>query len=211
MTLENPRYTGRQVWNRSSTTGHGLGGRAGGRGSGALGLNPVSEWEVSERIAHEPLVDDETFVAVRGLRVAMPAKDGEVRHYLLAGLIVCGLCGRRMDGHWVHGRAGYRCRHGFTSAKRRCDGQPRNLYVREDRLLEALPPLLGRTSGPVEVGVGEDLVDQVREQHLQIYYDGQRLEIRPAPLTLKTVETARRPVQPTLALDWCDDMKVAEI
>ncbi|WP_245982809.1 recombinase family protein [Lentzea flaviverrucosa] len=34
MILENPRYTGRQVWNRSSTIGHGAGGRTGGRGSG---------------------------------------------------------------------------------------------------------------------------------------------------------------------------------
>ncbi|GGM90233.1 hypothetical protein GCM10011609_28920 [Lentzea pudingi] len=74
MILENPRYTGRQVWNRSSTTGH---GRAGGRGSGALRRNPVNGWEVSERIAHDPLVDDETFVAVQGMRVAKPAKDGE--------------------------------------------------------------------------------------------------------------------------------------
>lgn len=62
MILENPRCAGRQVWNRSSTTGHG----AGGRGSGALRYNPFSEWEVSERIAHEPLVDDERFVAVQG-------------------------------------------------------------------------------------------------------------------------------------------------
>ncbi|MFJ5993212.1 hypothetical protein [Lentzea sp. NPDC092896] len=47
-----------------------------------LRWNPVSEWEVSERIAHEPLVDDETFVAVQGMRMAKPAKDGEVRRYL---------------------------------------------------------------------------------------------------------------------------------
>ena len=82
MILENPRYTGRQVWNRSCTTGHGPGGRPGARGSGVLRWNPVSEWEVSERIAHEPPVDDETFVAVQGMRVAKPAKDGKVRRYL---------------------------------------------------------------------------------------------------------------------------------
>ncbi|MFD4668471.1 recombinase family protein [Lentzea sp. NPDC058450] len=211
MILENPRYTGRQVWNRSSTTGHGPGGRAGGRGSGALRYNPVSEWEVSERIAHEPLVDDETFVAVQGMRVVKPAEGGVVRRYLLAGLVVCGLCGRRMDGHWVHGRAGYRCRHGFTSAKRRSDGAPRNLYVREDHLLRALPYLLERAAGPVEEGAGEELADHVREQRLQIHYDDRCLEIRPAQLTLKTSEPARRPVQPVLALGWRADVEVAEI
>ncbi|WP_245816039.1 hypothetical protein [Lentzea albidocapillata] len=116
-----------------------------------------------------------------------------------------------MDGHWVHGRAGYRCRHGFTSAKRRSDDEPRNVYVREDRLLEALPHLLGRTAGRMEVDVGEELVDQVREQPLQIHYDDQRLEIRPAQLTPKTLEPARRPVQETLALDLCADLAAAEI
>ncbi|WP_420843853.1 hypothetical protein [Lentzea albidocapillata] len=48
-----------------------------------------------------------------------------------------------MDAHWVHGRAGYRCRHSYTSAKRRPDTAPRNSYVREDHLLDALPSLLG--------------------------------------------------------------------
>ncbi|MEV6235765.1 recombinase family protein [Lentzea sp. NPDC051838] len=202
MILENPRYTGRQVWNRTSTTGHGSGGRAGGRGSGAPRWNPVSEWEVSERIAHEPLVDDETFVAVQGMRVAQPAKDGEVRHYLLAGLVVCGLCGRRMDGHWVHGRAGYRCRHGFTSARRRPDKAPRNFYVREDHLLEALPGLLEHPTGPVTQDMCAELVYQVRGQGLQIEYGDQRLRLRSAPPVVKAAESARRRVQPTLALDW---------
>ncbi|WP_369808915.1 recombinase family protein [Nocardia sp. NRRL S-836] len=63
--LGNLRYAGRQVWNRSSTTGHKPGGLTSGRDARALQHNPVSEWEVSEQIAHEPLVDDETFVAVR--------------------------------------------------------------------------------------------------------------------------------------------------
>ncbi|GLY49897.1 hypothetical protein Lesp01_35530 [Lentzea sp. NBRC 102530] len=62
---------------------------------------------------------------------------------------------------------------------------PRNLYVREDHSLEALPHLLARTAGPVQEGVGEELVDQVREQRLQIHYGGEHLEIRPASLTLK--------------------------
>ncbi|MEV4706213.1 zinc ribbon domain-containing protein [Actinoplanes sp. NPDC049316] len=38
--------------------------------------------------------------------------DGNTSRYELTGLIICGLCGRRMEGHWAHGRARYRCRHG---------------------------------------------------------------------------------------------------
>ena len=51
---------------------------------------------------------------------------------------MCGLCGRRMDAHWVNGRAGYRCRHGHNSARPGSPDRPRNLYVREDVLLAEL-------------------------------------------------------------------------
>lgn len=65
MILENPRYTGRQVWNRRTTKGHGAGGRATGRGSGVLRPNPAAEWEFSEHLAHHSLVYDATFSTVQ--------------------------------------------------------------------------------------------------------------------------------------------------
>lgn len=142
--LENPRYTGRQVWNRQTTKGHGAGGRTGGRGSGAVRVNSVQEWEVSERLAHAPLVDEATFIAVQRVRAARPTKTGDTREYALAGLVVCGECGRRMDAHWVHGRAGYRCRHGYATATPRPAEAPRNVYVREDHLRDVLPGLLSQ-------------------------------------------------------------------
>ena len=63
----------------------------------------------------------------------------ERRRYLLAGLLVCGTCGRRMESAWSHGRAAYRCRHGHTSATQPDPGQPGNAYVREDGALAQLP------------------------------------------------------------------------
>ena len=72
------------------------------------------------------------FVAVQQRRAPRRGKDGATRNYLLAGLVQCRLCGRRMDAHWVNGRAGYRCRHGYHSARTRPACAPRNLYVRED-------------------------------------------------------------------------------
>ena len=59
--------------------------------------------------------------------------------YLLAGLVRCRPCGRRMDAHWVNNRAGYRCRHGHTSAQRATPDRAKNLYVREDHILASLP------------------------------------------------------------------------
>lgn len=93
-------------------------------GAGAVRANSVQEWEVSERRSHAPLVDESTFIAVQRVRAARPTKSGETRRYALAGLVVCGECGRRMDAHWVHGRAGYRCRHGYTTATPQTDQGP---------------------------------------------------------------------------------------
>jgi hypothetical protein len=36
--------------------------------------------------------------------------------YLLAGLLRCGDCGRRLESAWSNGKPAYRCRHGYTSA-----------------------------------------------------------------------------------------------
>jgi DNA invertase Pin-like site-specific DNA recombinase len=149
MILGNPRYTGRQVWNRQSTHGHGRGGRRDGRGTGLVRWNPVGEWVISDHRAHEALVDDDTFLGVQGVRAARRAGDGGTRRYRFSGVVVCGVCGRRMDGHWVHGRAGYRCRHGYTAAVARPVDVPANVYVREDVLLAALPGLLDLPGGCV--------------------------------------------------------------
>jgi hypothetical protein len=57
--------------------------------------------------------------------------------YRLTGLLICGICGRRLEGHWVHDRAGYRCRHGHTSARPR-DERVRSVYWAERRILHQL-------------------------------------------------------------------------
>src|SRR5688500_3994925 len=106
------------------------------------------------------------------MRTSRTTKDGETRRYVLAGLVTWGVCGRRMDGHWVHGRPGYRCRHGYRSAAPRSADAPRNVYVREDRLLEVLPGLLADSedieSGPVASGSTPDPVEVLRHRRVQI-------------------------------------------
>jgi Recombinase zinc beta ribbon domain len=90
----------------------------------------------STRVAHPVSQDD--FLAVQGLRAARSKADGTTRTYLLAGLLQCGLCGRRMDSHWVNNRSGYRCRHGLTPAPSRPRPNTRHHYIREDELLTDL-------------------------------------------------------------------------
>ncbi|MEV0055940.1 recombinase family protein [Saccharopolyspora shandongensis] len=141
--LDNPRCTGRQVWNRHSTArSHRDARRAGGAG----GRTNAEEWAVSNTPAHAALVDEATFRSVQGIRAARKSQDGDTRAYLLAGLIMCGACDRRFDSHWGHNRPGYRCRHGHTSARNQAPAM-RNTYVREDHLLAALRARLADVAG----------------------------------------------------------------
>ena len=61
------------------------------------------------RPAHPALVSEEDFVAAQAINAARgPAPQDEpvVRQYLLAGLLDCGVCGRRMESAWSNGKAG---------------------------------------------------------------------------------------------------------
>jgi hypothetical protein len=64
-----------------------------------------------------------------GQRATNPAKHKphRARHpYALRGCVWCGLCGRRMQGHWVHGDPYYRCQ--FASAAQ----QDETIRARDD-------------------------------------------------------------------------------
>jgi hypothetical protein len=143
--LQNPRYTGRQVWNRQRTDTE-----LADPGDVTLGHKSVRRWNlpdgwvISNRPAHSALVSEEDFIAVQDVSAARgPARpDGPVlRRYLLAGLLTCGLCGRRMESAWSNGKPAYRCRHGSTSAMAPNPDRTQNTYVREDKLMPHLPAL----------------------------------------------------------------------
>ena len=72
----------------------------------------------------------------------------------------------QMDSHWVNGRAGYRCRHGHSSARARPSDAARNIYVREDVLLVWLARHLAsdrhRPGGDVESRTVEEVVAWLR-------------------------------------------------
>jgi hypothetical protein len=116
--LANPRYTGRQVWNRQRTDrGPADATSAGHSDREVMRWNQPQDWVISARMALRGLVSEAEYIAVQAIRAARPTGDGTTRRYLLAGLLICGSCGRRMEAHWVNNRPGYRCRHGHTSAK----------------------------------------------------------------------------------------------
>lgn len=187
--LANPRYTGRQVWNRQGRDHEAQRGRQ--RRGPVHRWNPVRDWVISKQIVHPPLVTEQDFVAAQAIRAARPTGDGTTRVYRLAGLVRCRPCGRRMDAHWVNNRAGYRCRHGYTSAQRAVPERAKNLYVREDHILASLPAHLAVLElddelGSEERGSGDsgqrrDLAELMRRFDLTIVCDTAGWTVEMAP------------------------------
>ena len=115
-----------------------------------------------------------------------------VRRYMLAGLVACGRCGRRLESAWSDGKPAYRCRHGYTSATRPDSGRAKNTYVREDQILPHLPVLailfavpagtpahgnsgLAQVTGPADTAV---LIDQLRANGVVLTYDADGRTLR---------------------------------
>ena len=139
--LTNPRYTGRQVWNRQrrdevliDVDDVGLGHQT------KMRWNNPDAWVWSEEPAHEAIIHLDLFQEAQkafnsGRR--RPPSRSPGRRYLLSGLIRCGICGRRMQGQQNHDRPYYRCRfpdqYGVGEAQ-----HPRNLYVKEEAVMPGL-------------------------------------------------------------------------
>jgi site-specific DNA recombinase len=140
--LANPRYTGRQVWNRQRTDevlidvedvslGH----------ENKHRWNDQTHWVWSAKIAHAPLIPTELFERTQhGQRVrgtkgeAGKAPRRSTRPYLYRGLITCGLCGRLMEGSFNHGRVYYRCAASRDFVRQHQITHPPCLYLRQESL-----------------------------------------------------------------------------
>ena len=184
--LANPRYTGRQVWNRQPSeavlvdpANTGLGHKQVQR------WNLPEGWVISKHPAHAALVSEADFIAAQDAAAPRGPAGPAVRRYLLAGFIMCGRCGRRLESCWSYGRPAYRCRHGYASATSPDPDRPKNTYVREDQILPHLAALAillaGHAGRPVRGSrsrtqlTGPDgtaaLIDQLRADGTVLTYD----------------------------------------
>jgi site-specific DNA recombinase len=77
--LANPRYTGRQVWNRQCTDHRETvpGDKRSSRGPVRI-WNPGSDWVISDVRTHRALVSDADFTAVQQITALAVAQDGRV-------------------------------------------------------------------------------------------------------------------------------------
>lgn len=150
--LDNPRYTGYQVWNRQRrheilmdvhdvALGH----------ETRMRRNDPDAWIWSREASHQALITREQWAAVQvrleanRRKATRQPKSG--RRYLLAGRIRCGACGRRMEGSWNHDRPYYRCQIHREDPTDRGE-HPSTVYVREDSLLPGLDGWLAELFDP---------------------------------------------------------------
>ncbi len=137
---------------------------------------------ISKRPAHPALVSEADFIAAQDATAPRGPAGPAAQRYLLAGLLACGRCGRRLESAWSNDRPAYRCRHGHTSAVTPGPGRPRNTYVREDRILPHMAALaISLTGDQAQDGVGTmqltapaevaGLIDQLRDHGVTITYD----------------------------------------
>ena len=200
--LANPRYTGRQVWNRQRTD-FDLADPA----NTILGHRQVQRWNlpegwvISKHPAHAALVSEADFIAAQDTAAPRGPAGPAARRYLLAGLLACGRCGRRLESAWSNGKPAYRCRHGYTSATSPDSGRLKNTYIREDQILPhlaAIGILLASPAGTPGHGnrglaqvTGPDgtaaLIDQLRTDRIILTYDPQDRTLRTGGLGAPSV------------------------
>ena len=153
--LSNPRYTGRQVWNKQPKSeilinvedvalGHAT----------KQHRNDPDQWIWSERPVHEPLIGVAAFEQAQALQCAKGSADERSPRrtphpYALRGLLRCGVCGRKMQGSWNNGKPHYRCVFLSQYAAKNKVSHPTSVYLREEQLLPQLDKWLSRKFDPV--------------------------------------------------------------
>jgi site-specific DNA recombinase len=144
--------------------------------------NLPAGWVISRKPAQPALVSEADFIGAQDTTAPRGSAGPATRRYLLAGLLACGRCGRRLESTWSNGKPAYRCRHGYTSATRREPGRPKNTYIREDQILPhlaAIAILLAGSSqakgtGTAQVTIPAEtaaLIDQLRASQVVLTYD----------------------------------------
>jgi site-specific DNA recombinase len=111
--------------------------------------NPASRWVLSEHAAHPPIISKEDFQLAQATLTGRGSKTQHKQHaaprsYALRGVMLCGLCGRRMSGKWNNGQAYYLCRFPAEYALANKVSHPKNVYLREADILSHVDGWLTR-------------------------------------------------------------------
>jgi site-specific DNA recombinase len=164
--LTNPRYTGRQVWNKQRkdevlinvddvALGH----------MTKMRWNRSDKWIWSDEQTHERLVSDEDFERAQ----AVLASRGPTSHrphptrrpYAYRGVLFCGYCVRRMQGNWNNNQAYYRCRFPTEYALANRIDHPKIVYLREAEIIDDVDDWIAQVFRPAAL---EETIGALAEQ-----------------------------------------------
>lgn len=151
--LQNPRYTGYSVWSKQRrdevlvdkdnvALGH----------TSKLRWNNEDDWLWSDEPTHQAIVSRELFEeAQRTIASGKRPTSGNRKTpnpYPLKGMVVCSICGRKMQGNQLRGKLHYRCvmKSDYPGAD-----HPRSLSVREEDLLPTIDDWLNQLFDPIEI------------------------------------------------------------
>jgi site-specific DNA recombinase len=171
--LANPRYTGRQVWNRQRKDEVLLDVRDVALGhTTKMRWNDQDQWIYSEQIAHPPIIDDDTFAKAQQLLAAKNARKvirrprSTPRAYVLRGVLFCGICHRRMQGSWDNNQTYYRCTYPNEYAQANNISHPRVVYVREAEIIPELDAWLSKVLDPAHLPQTIDALAAAQEEEI---------------------------------------------
>jgi site-specific DNA recombinase len=157
--LDNPRYTGRQVWNKQRKDEVLLDVENVAEGyETKLRWNAEGSWVWSDKVVHEPLVSVDDFEATKKIRAAHGYGRTERERvrtrytYVFKSRLWCGLCGRKMQGQQSNGKSHYRCRYAKEYALANHVQHPDNVYVKEEDLLPVIDQWLVKLFAPHRIG-----------------------------------------------------------
>ncbi len=163
--LQNPRYTGYQVWGKQRrdevlldvedvAAGH----------ETRMRWNAHDRWIWSQEPAHEAIIGRDEFDAVQAIIASRTRATGPRRRkgrrnvYLLRGLLRCGLCGRLMQGQQNHNEPYYRCKYSDEYARSAELDHPKNIYLREASIINTIDDWLADLFNPDRLDATLDLL-----------------------------------------------------
>jgi site-specific DNA recombinase len=139
--------------------------------SGPRALEPQGRLDLLRAARARALVSKDDFDRVQAMigaraRRHKPHKPAPThRVYLLGKRLRCGICSRRLQGHWVHHQPYHRCSYPPEYQAATGLDHPRTVYLREADLLPHLDQWLARLFDPDHLDPTLDALEQASNDH----------------------------------------------
>jgi site-specific DNA recombinase len=132
--------------------------------------NPADKWVRSEQMAHPQIITEDDFELAQATLAGRGSKTQHKQHrrprqYALRGVMICGLCGRRMSGKWNNDQAYYLCRFPAEYALANRVSHPKNVYLREADVLGRVDDWFAEIFAPANL---DATLDTLAEQAAQL-------------------------------------------